>query len=49
MPPDDPELKDPSELEKESKESIERVRRIVEENEGVRRDDTEPPLIRPKE
>lgn len=49
MPPDDPEIDDPSELEKETKESIERVRRIVEENEGVTRDDTEPPLIRPKD
>jgi hypothetical protein len=48
MPPN-PENQDPEKLKEESKISIEKVRKLVEEHEGTKLDDDEPPLLRPKD
>jgi hypothetical protein len=43
------ENQDPEKLEKEIKVSIEKVRKIVREEEGVTLEDSEPPLFRSKD
>jgi hypothetical protein len=45
----DPDAVNPDQMEEESRESIEKVRRMVEEHEKKLKDDAEPPLFYPED